>query len=54
MEENIQSAFRKPGIWPINGKEMIAKVSKLDIVFNPAPYNPSNTPKTLLNLRALC
>jgi hypothetical protein len=32
---------------------MIAKVSKPDVVFDPAPYNPSNTPKTPLNSRAL-
>jgi hypothetical protein len=23
-KENIQSAFWKPGVWPVNGKEMIA------------------------------
>jgi hypothetical protein len=53
IEENIQSAFQKLGVWPINGKEMIAKVLKPDMVFDPAPYNPSNTPKTPLNSKAL-
>jgi hypothetical protein len=52
-EENIQSAFQKPGVWPVDGKEMIAKVLKLDVIFDPAPYNPSNILKTPLNLRAL-
>ena len=52
-KENIQSVFRKPGVWPVDGKEMIAKVSKPDVVFDPAPYNPSNTPKTPLDSRAL-
>jgi hypothetical protein len=31
----------------------IAKASKLDVIFDPAPYNPSNTPKTPLDSRAL-
>jgi hypothetical protein len=52
-KENIQSVFRKPGVWPVDGKEIIAKASKPDVVFDPAPYNPSNTPKTPLDSRAL-
>ena len=52
-KENIQSVFWKPGVWPINGKEIIAKVLKPDVVFDPTPYNPSNTLKTPLDLRAL-
>jgi hypothetical protein len=34
-EENIQSAFWKPGVWPVDRKDMIAKVSKPDAVFDP-------------------
>jgi hypothetical protein len=52
-KENIQSVFRKPGVWPVNSKEIITKVLKPDVVFDPTPYNPSNTPKTPLDLRAL-
>jgi hypothetical protein len=52
-KENIQSAFQKPGVWPVDGKEIIAKVLKPDVVFNPTPYNPFNTLKTPLNSRAL-
>jgi hypothetical protein len=53
MEENIKEAFRKPGIWPINGKEMIAKVSKPKVISASLLYNRSKTLKTLLNSRAL-
>jgi hypothetical protein len=52
-EENIQSVFRKPGVWPIDGTEMIAKVSKPEPTFNPGCSTPSKSPKTLLNSRAL-
>ena len=52
-EENIQSAFRKPGVWPVDGKEMIAKVSKPEAVFDPTPSTPSKTPKTPLESKAL-
>jgi hypothetical protein len=34
-EENIQSIFRKPSVWPVDRKDMIAKVSKPDVVFDP-------------------
>ena len=53
IEENIQSAFRKPGIWPINSTEIIKKVLKPEVVFDPIPYTPSKTLKTPLNSRAL-
>jgi hypothetical protein len=52
-KENIQSAFRKPGVWPINGTEIIAKVTKPMPVFNPNYSASSKTPKIPLNLRAL-
>ena len=52
-EENIQSAFRKPGVWPVDGKEMIAKVSKPEAVFDSTPSTPSKTPKTPLESKAL-
>jgi hypothetical protein len=53
-KENIQSAFQKPGVWPVDRKEMIAKVSKPEVVFDPAPSTPSKTPKTPLDSRVLC
>jgi len=53
IEENIQSAFRKPGVWPVDGKEMIAKVSKPEAVFDPTPSTPSKTLKTPLESKAL-
>jgi hypothetical protein len=52
-KENIQSAFKKPGVWPVDGTEMIKKVSKPDPVFDPTLNTPSKTPKTPLDLRAL-
>jgi hypothetical protein len=52
-KENIQSVFRKPGVWPVDGAEIIAKVSKPKVVFNSTLYDPSKTPKTLFDLRAL-
>ena len=52
-KENIQSVFRKPGVQPVDGTEIIAKVSKPEVVFNPTPYDPSKTPKTLFDSRAL-
>jgi hypothetical protein len=53
IEENIQSVFRSLGIWSVDGKEIIAKVSKPSAVFNPKPIGPSTTPKTPLNSRAI-
>ena len=52
-EENIQSAFRKPGVWPVDGTEMIAKVTKPEPIFDPGCSTPSKSPKTPLNSRAL-
>jgi hypothetical protein len=52
-EENIQSAFRKPGIWPVDGTEMIKKVSKPEVVFDSISNAPSKSPKTPLHSRAL-
>jgi hypothetical protein len=53
-KQNIQSAFQKPGVWPVNGTEMIAKVSKPEPVFDPQGCStPSKSPKTPLNSRAL-
>ena len=52
-KENIQSAFKKPSIWPINGIEIIKKVSKPNLIFNPTLNTPLKTLKTPLNLRAL-
>jgi hypothetical protein len=52
-ESNIQSIFRKPGVWPVDGKDIITKVSKPLLVFNPAPAGPSKAPKTPLNSRAI-
>ena len=54
IKENIQSVFRKPGVWPVDGTEIITKVSKPEPVFNPGYSTPSKSPKTLLDLRALC
>jgi hypothetical protein len=53
-KENIQSVFRKPGVWPVDGTEIIAKVSKPEPVFNPGYSTSSKSLKTLLDLRALC
>jgi murein L,D-transpeptidase YafK len=52
-KENIQSAFRKPGVWPVDGTETIAKVTKPTPVFNPNCSTPSKTLKTSLDSRAL-
>ena len=52
-KENIQSAFQKPGVWPVDGTEIIAKVSKPEPIFNPGCSTPSKSLKTLLDLRAL-
>jgi hypothetical protein len=52
-KENIQSVFQNPGVWPVDGKEMITKVLKPEVVFDPAPSTPSKTLKTPLDLRAL-
>ena len=52
-KENIQSAFKKPGIQPINGTEIIKKVSKPNPIFDPTLNTPLKTPKTPLDLRAL-
>jgi hypothetical protein len=53
-KENIQSAFKKPGIWPIDGTKIIKKVSKPNPIFNPTLNTPLKTPKTPLDSRALC
>jgi hypothetical protein len=52
-KENIQSAFWKPGVWPVNGTEIIAKVTKPEPIFNPSYSTPSKSLKTPLNSRAL-
>ena len=52
-KENIQSTFKKPGVWPINGTEKIKKVSKPNPIFDPTLNTPLKTPKTPLNLKAL-
>lgn len=52
-EENIQSVFQKPGVWPVDGTEMIKKVSKPDLIFDPTLNTPSKSPKTPLKSRAL-
>jgi hypothetical protein len=52
-KENIQSVFRKLGVWPVDGTKIIAKVTKPEPIFNPGYSTPSKSLKILLNSRAL-
>ena len=49
-EVNIQHAFQKPGIWPVNGAEVIARVQRP----TPKPEVHSYNIKTPKSNKALC
>ena len=51
-KENIQSVFRKPGVWPVDGTEMIAKVSKPEPVFDPGYLTPSKSIKNTTRFKS--
>ena len=52
-EVNIQHAFEKPGVWPVNGTAMITRVSKPTLqVESSSPLKTPRSTKTIRHFRA--